>query len=76
MHKVNEAPPVDELIRCHASREDCAADDAAFLEDALARDAALNTGGPAIEWSVFEAWVRSRLAERLVSLPPSLLPGT
>ena len=76
MHKAKETPITDYLARPGDQDDARRIEDAAFVEEALARDAALQAGGPALEWEAFEAWVRSRLAERLAALPPGLLPGT
>lgn len=76
MHsKVKEAPLPGYLAPSASVNESREAEDAAFAEDALARDAALRAGGPAIEWDAFEAWVRARLTERIGGLPTALIPG-
>lgn len=83
MFKVNEGSvgaPLGQVgattgVTTGGAADDEAIDARAFYEEALARDAALQAGGPVLEWRAFEAWVRSRLADRLGSLPPSLLPG-
>jgi hypothetical protein len=75
MHQAKEAPPPDYLVRPGVLDESAHAEDAAFVEEALARDKALRAGGPAIEWEIFEAWVRARLSERISASPVTLLPG-